>query len=66
MQKKLFLTTAIVVAVIFVRLATADPLQANDSLAVALTGQVSSKKMASWKEWWSVPRSKTRPLRLTL
>jgi virginiamycin B lyase len=44
MQKQLFLAIAIAAAVVFVRLATADPVQANGSPAVALTGQVSSQK----------------------
>ncbi len=44
MQKGLFLSQAIVAAVISVRLATVDPAHANGSPPVALTGQVSSQK----------------------
>ena len=44
MQKKLFLAIAIAAAVVSVRFATADPVQANGSPAAALTGQVSSQK----------------------
>src|SRR5215831_18052034 len=44
MKKRLFLATAIVAAVICLGIPSADPLQANDSTAVALTGQVSSQK----------------------
>jgi virginiamycin B lyase len=44
MRNKLFLAIAIAAAAISVRFVTADPLQANSSAAVALTGQVSSQK----------------------
>jgi hypothetical protein len=44
MQKRLFLALVIVAAVIFMRLTTADPVHANGSPAVALTGQVSAQK----------------------
>src|SRR5499433_2410335 len=43
MRKKLFLAIAAASA-LSVGFATADPVHANDSLAVALTGQVSSQK----------------------
>src|SRR5262247_334913 len=43
MRKKLFLAIAAVSA-LSVGVATANPVHANDSLAVALTGQVSSQK----------------------
>src|SRR4030095_4699425 len=44
MKTGLFLAIAIVAAVLGLRLATADPLQANDSPGVALTGQGRSPK----------------------
>ena len=40
MQKRLFLTIVMAVAVISMRLATADPVHANGSPAAALTGRV--------------------------
>src|SRR5262245_24094765 len=44
MRKRLFLAIAIAASIIGLRGATADPVHANDSLAVALAGQVSAKK----------------------
>ena len=44
MRKRLFLAIAIAASVIGLWVATANPVHANDSLAVALTGQVSSQK----------------------